>query len=59
MLSDGQLREIAAIVRAVSDGHGWRTGVLLDRFVVSADLPALLALREALEDGLSDRPRRG
>ncbi|WP_406503284.1 hypothetical protein [Streptomyces sp. NBC_00212] len=57
--SDVQLQEIAAIVRAVNDGHGWRTGVLLDRFVVGADLPALLALREALDDGLSDQPRRG
>ncbi|MFH9426115.1 hypothetical protein [Streptomyces sp. NPDC017529] len=58
-VSYDRLQNIEAIVQAVHDGHDWRIGVLLDRFVSHADLPALLALREALEDGLSNRPRPG
>ncbi|WP_434587320.1 hypothetical protein [Streptomyces sp. A5-4] len=53
--SDGQRREIDAIVQAVQDGHEWRVDLLLDRFVLGADLPALLALREALEKAAPGR----
>ncbi|MGW7067164.1 hypothetical protein ACWGII_14075 [Streptomyces sp. NPDC054855] len=49
----GQRAAITEIVQAVREGEQWRIGVLLDRFVVDADLPALIALREALADAVS------
>ncbi|MFK8844172.1 hypothetical protein [Streptomyces sp. Ac-502] len=55
-VSYARLQSIEAIVQAVRDDHDWRIGVLLDRFVPHAGLPALLALSEAPEDGLSNRP---
>lgn len=46
---------IAEIVQAVREGEHWRVSLLLDRFVVDADLPALMALRAALADPVSGR----
>ncbi len=36
-------------MRAVREGHDQRIGVLLEEFTEDADLPSLLALRQALE----------
>ncbi|MFF1379689.1 hypothetical protein [Streptomyces sp. NPDC058308] len=51
----GRDAAIAEIVQAVREGEHWRVSVLLDRFVVDADLPALMALRKALADAVSER----
>lgn len=48
----GQRAAIAEIVQAVREGEQWRVSALLDRFVVDADLPALMVLREALADAV-------
>lgn len=55
--SEDQRRAIADIVEAVYQGRQWRVGVLLEQFVQEADLPSLLALREALSDDVQ-RGRR-
>ncbi|GAA1897575.1 hypothetical protein GCM10009837_19800 [Streptomyces durmitorensis] len=51
----GQRAAIAEIVQAVREDQHWRVGVLLDQFVVDADLAALFALREALADAVFRR----
>lgn len=45
------------IVRAVREGRHWSAWRLLDRFVAEADLLALVALREALDDAAGPRKR--
>ncbi|MFD3517995.1 hypothetical protein [Streptomyces sp. NPDC058657] len=42
-------RAIEEIVIAVREGHEHRIAVLLEKFTEDADLPSLLALRQALE----------
>ncbi|MFI5888387.1 hypothetical protein [Streptomyces sp. NPDC051554] len=44
------MKAIAEIVVAVREADHWRAGILMERFVVNADLPALLALRTALSE---------
>jgi len=44
------VKAIAEIVVAVREGDHWRAGVLIERFVVNADLSALLAPRAALSE---------
>ncbi|WP_280882707.1 hypothetical protein [Streptomyces pseudovenezuelae] len=44
------MKTIAEIVVAVREADHWRAGVLMERFVVNADLPALLSLRAALSE---------
>ncbi|MFC4962037.1 hypothetical protein ACFPFX_37730 [Streptomyces mauvecolor] len=38
---------------AVHDGRQWRVSILLDRFVPEADLPSLMALRQALANDVA------
>ncbi|MFI6645731.1 hypothetical protein [Streptomyces sp. NPDC050504] len=57
-LPDYQRRAIDAIVHAVAAGEHWRVAVLLERFVVDADMTALYALREALSQAVTRRDRR-
>ena len=45
-----QRRAIEEIVDAVRGRRHWRAGVLLEQFVVSADLTALVALRTRLRE---------
>ncbi|MDG4858269.1 hypothetical protein P8605_08910 [Streptomyces sp. T-3] len=49
---------IKYIVQAARQGRNWRVAHLLDQFVDEADLPGLLALRQALE-GVSPHGHRG
>ena len=48
--SAAQVKAITEIVVAVREADHWRAGVLMERFVVDADLPALSALRAALSE---------
>jgi hypothetical protein len=51
--SQDQRTAIADIVTAVHDGRQWRVSVLLERFVSEADLPSLMALRQALANDVA------
>ncbi|MDH6222857.1 hypothetical protein [Streptomyces pseudovenezuelae] len=47
---EAQCRAIKEIVEAVRGRQHWRAGVLLEQFVVSADLTALVAMRTRLRE---------
>jgi hypothetical protein len=53
--SAAQVAAIAEIVLAVREAQHWRVGVLMERFVLDADMPALLALRAALYEARTGR----
>ncbi|MFD7019168.1 hypothetical protein [Streptomyces sp. NPDC059928] len=56
-LTDGQQRAVDDIVQAVGAGEYWRVGMLLERFIADAELPALFALRSALSEAVALRGR--
>lgn len=56
-IREDQQLAVDRIVRAVADGEYGRVSILIERFVVDAELETLFALREAFADEAARRRR--